>query len=88
MNIRCAVPALRPVVRFVMGGLDHQIEHHLAPGLPHTVYPVIAERLAAECASRKLPYRCHASVVAAIRSHVRWLVLMGTGADRSPRPAT
>jgi linoleoyl-CoA desaturase len=43
MNIRCAVPALRPVVRFVMGGLDHQIEHHLAPGLPHTVYPVIAE---------------------------------------------
>lgn len=80
LDVRCPVPGLRHVVRFMMGGLDHQIEHHLAPALPHTIYPVIAERLATACATHELPYRSHRSVTAALRSHLRWLKLMGSGA--------
>jgi linoleoyl-CoA desaturase len=78
VDVRCAVRALRPVVRFVMGGLDYQIEHHLVPGLPHTIYPLVAQRLAAACTAHRLPYRCHASLTAAVRSHVRWLKAIGT----------
>lgn len=87
LDVRCPVPGLRHVVRFMMGGLDHQIEHHLAPGLPHTVYPVLAERLASACATHELPYRSHRSVTAALRSHVRWLRLMGSDA-RVPAPTS
>lgn len=78
-NVHCTVPGLRHVVRFMLGGLDHQIEHHLAPTLPHTIYPLLARRLQAECSARTLPYRSHHSVSAAVRSHLRWLKVMGSG---------
>lgn len=80
LDVRCPVPGLRHFVRFMMGGLDYQIEHHLAPALPHTIYPMLARRLTAECASRELPYRFHRSLSGALRSHLRWLKLMGSGA--------
>jgi linoleoyl-CoA desaturase len=64
-------------LRWLMGGLDHQIEHHLAPRLPHTLYPLLARRLRAVCASRGLPYHVHPTVLAAVRSHGRWLRQMG-----------
>jgi linoleoyl-CoA desaturase len=60
-----------------MGGLDFQIEHHLAPRLPHTTYALIAPRLEAACAERGIDYRVHASLTEAIRSHARWLREMG-----------
>jgi linoleoyl-CoA desaturase len=77
VDVRCGVPALRPAMRWIMGGLDHQIEHHLAPRLPHTVYRVIAPRLALECAQRDVPYRMHPTVIGALRSHARLLGRMG-----------
>jgi linoleoyl-CoA desaturase len=86
LDVQCPVPGLRHVVRFMMGGLDHQIEHHLAPGLPHTIYPVLAERLATACATHDLPYRSHPSVTAALRSHYRWLKRMGSGTSAAPAP--
>lgn len=79
-NVRCPVPGVRHVVRFLLGGLDHQIEHHLVPTLPHTIYPLLARRLQAECSARTLPYRSHRSISAAVRSHLRWLKVMGSGA--------
>jgi linoleoyl-CoA desaturase len=84
VDIRCRVPGVRWFVRWMMGGLDYQIEHHMAPALPHTVYPMLGKRLASECAARGLPYRCHASISAAVRSHVRWLRLMGQAPAASP----
>lgn len=77
VNIRCRLPVVRHLVHWVMGGLDHQIEHHMAPRLPHTVYPLVAARLEAECRRRGITYRFHASVVSALRSHVRHLRAMG-----------
>jgi linoleoyl-CoA desaturase len=77
VDITCRSVALRWYVRWLMGGLDHQVEHHLAPTLPHTAYPALARRLRAVCEDRGITYRCHTSVSAALRSHSRWLRLMG-----------
>ncbi len=78
LDVRCRVPGVRRVVRFMMGGLDYQIEHHLAPALPHTIYPLLARRVRAECDALGLPYQCHDSVTAALQSHARWLKHLGT----------
>ncbi len=79
VNVRCRLPVFGHAARWLMGGLDHQIEHHLAPGLPHTAFPSFAPRVQAFCAETGLTYREHPSVVAAVRSHGRWLRTMGRG---------
>lgn len=61
----------------VVGGLDYQIEHHLAPHIPHTAYALMAERLRASCSEHEITYRSHTSVTDAVRSHMKWLRLMG-----------
>ncbi len=78
LDVHCRIPGVRRVVQFMMGGLDFQIEHHLAPGMPHTIYPQLARRVRAECEALGLPYQCHNSLSAALRSHARWLKHMGT----------
>lgn len=76
-NVRCRTPGVRHIMGFLFGGLDRQIEHHLAPTLPHTIYPLLGRRLETECLARALPYRYHDGVRAALRSHLRWLKVMG-----------
>jgi len=77
VDIRCRVPVVRGFVHWLMGGLDYQIEHHLAPKLPHTTYRIAAPKLQAACAERGVDYRVHPSVTAAVMSHARWLRQMG-----------
>ncbi|MGZ4755420.1 MAG: fatty acid desaturase family protein [Acidimicrobiia bacterium] len=81
VDIHCNVPMTSRLVHWLMGGLDYQIEHHLAPKLPHTIYPVVSPRLQAACRERGIDYRVHPSVTQAVRSHARWLREMG----RPPR---
>ena len=76
-NVRCRTPVVGRPVAWLMGGLHHQIEHHLAPGLPHTAYPAMAERLRGLCAARAVEYHVHTTMWAALCSHARWLRLMG-----------
>jgi linoleoyl-CoA desaturase len=76
-NVRCSTPIVGPFVGWLMGGLHHQIEHHLAPGLPHTTYPAMARRVSEMCRSRGIDYRVHTSLFSAIASHARWLRAMG-----------
>ena len=64
-------------LHWMMGGLDYQVEHHLAPRLPHTVYPISAPRLERICADRGFEVRSFASPWQAVRSHGRWLRVMG-----------
>lgn len=77
VDISSRAPVLGPIFRWLVGGLDHQIEHHLAPRLPHTIYPLIAARFRRECEASGIPYRLHTSVWGALRSHARWLRAMG-----------
>jgi linoleoyl-CoA desaturase len=76
-NIRCTTPVIGPFVSWLMGGLHHQIEHHLAPGLPHTSYPAMSKRVRELCAERGINYRVHTNFWTALRSHARWLHTMG-----------
>jgi linoleoyl-CoA desaturase len=69
-------PAARAVTWYC-GGLNHQTEHHLFPGLPHTAYPLIAPTVASTCAEFGVRYKAHATLRHAIRSHYRHLKAMG-----------
>ncbi|HEX3332453.1 MAG TPA: acyl-CoA desaturase [Gaiellales bacterium] len=65
------------LIRWYVGGLNHQIEHHLFPRVPHTLHPQLADivrRTAIECG---LPYTSHPTAWAALRSHIRWLRQLG-----------
>ena len=73
VDVACRVPPLR----WIMGGLDHQIEHHLAPRLPHTIYPLVARHLRQLCAQRHITYHLQPSLSAAVRAHARWLKFLG-----------
>lgn len=43
--------------RLLCAGLDHQIEHHLLPGLSHVCYPDASEVVRAYCERHGYPYR-------------------------------
>jgi linoleoyl-CoA desaturase len=77
VDIRFPFPPLRWMMRWLIGGLDHQVVHHLAPMLPHTLYPRMRRRLEAACLMHGVTLRTHMGMFDALRSHVRWLKLMG-----------
>jgi linoleoyl-CoA desaturase len=76
-NVRCRTPIIGRGIAWLMGGLHHQIEHHLAPGLPHTSYPAMAARVHEVCNARDIDYHVHTSLWSALGSHTRWLRAMG-----------
>lgn len=65
------------VVRWMTGGLDKQVAHHLAPGMPHTIYPALLPHIKALCDEYGTRYRSHPSVRSALGSHFRWLRELG-----------
>jgi linoleoyl-CoA desaturase len=75
-DIATPAPVVGAVMRWLAGGLDHQIEHHLAPRLPHTIYPLVADRFRRACYDNGVPYLLHPGVCSALRSHTRWLRAM------------
>ena len=66
-----------PVLTWMLGGLNFQIEHHLFPKVPHTHYPKIAEIVRRNCAKHGVRYSFHASLGGALRSHFLHLRTMG-----------
>ena len=77
VDVASPVPVAGHLFRWLAGSLDHQVEHHLAPGLPHTIYPRLAARFREACDAHVYEYGLHPGVFAAIRSHARWLKTMG-----------
>jgi linoleoyl-CoA desaturase len=75
-DIASPIPVLGHIFRWLVGGLDHQIEHHLAPRLPHTLYQRTAVRFRTACHAHGITYHRHPGVWAALRSHQRWLRTM------------
>jgi linoleoyl-CoA desaturase len=68
------------LMRWYLGGLNHQIEHHLYPRLPHTLHHTLADivrRTASDC---DIAYHTHPTIRAALRSHTAWLKHMGSRA--------
>lgn len=46
----------RQIACFMTGGLNYQIEHHLFPGMSHSLYPEIQPIIMEECKKRDIPY--------------------------------
>lgn len=61
------------LLRWSIGGLNYQIEHHLFPRLSHVHYPRIAPVVRRVCAERGVPYRVHETFGDALRAHYRLL---------------
>lgn len=61
----------------MLGGLNYQIEHHLFPRLPHTLYPTIAPIVERNCRRYGVRYTVQPSLRVALRSHSRHLRALG-----------
>ena len=64
-------------VSYVCGGLHMQVEHHIAPRVPHTAYPLLQKRVRELCQEINVRHRTHASVWHAVKAHGRHLRVMG-----------
>jgi len=66
-----------PLVSFIVGGLDHQVEHHLFPAICHVHYPKIAPIVKEVAEAHGLPYHRHPTFLRAVASHARTLKALG-----------
>ena len=64
------------VYNFFLGGFNSHAAHHLYPKLPHTTYPEISVIIERKAKEFNVPYN-KLSIVDAIRSHYRFLKVMG-----------
>jgi linoleoyl-CoA desaturase len=71
------------VLTWMLGGLNHQIEHHLFPRVPHTYYPRIAEIVQRNCARHSVRYTVHPTLRGALGSHYRHLRTLGRSGRRA-----
>ncbi|HTR27617.1 MAG TPA: fatty acid desaturase, partial [Puia sp.] len=66
-----------PVISWLVGGLNYQIEHHLFPRISHIHYPALSKIVKKECAAFNLPYHSLPTLRAAIHSHFRFIQALG-----------
>ena len=66
-----------PVLTWMLGGLNYQIEHHLFPRVPHTHYARIAEIVKRNSEKYGVRYTTQPTLWFALRSHFRHLRTMG-----------
>ena len=65
------------VLNWYVGGLNFQVEHHLFPKVCSVHYPALSQIVRDLAAKHDLPYNSHATMRAAIRSHLRTLHTFG-----------
>jgi linoleoyl-CoA desaturase len=66
-----------PVLCWLLGGLNFQIEHHLFNRICHVHYPALSKVVEQTCNDFGIRYAAHKSFFGALASHFRWLVVMG-----------
>jgi linoleoyl-CoA desaturase len=71
------------LLTWALGGLNYQIEHHLFPRLPHTLYPAIAPIVQRNCLRHGVRYTVQPSLRLALRSHFRHLRVLGRAGLRA-----
>lgn len=67
-----------PVITWLVGGLNFQVEHHLFPNICHVNYPAISKIVEQTCDEFGVRYNYHNSFWAGCLSHFHWLRRMGT----------
>lgn len=66
-----------PFLRWLIGGLNFQIEHHLLPHVCHIHYPKIAPIVKKTAQEFGLPYHQNPSFSRAVLSHIKTLKILG-----------
>jgi len=66
-----------PVLRWFLGGLNFQVEHHLFHKICHIHYPALSKLVEETCREFGIRYNAHRTFFGAVASHFRWLVQMG-----------
>ena len=64
-----------------IGGLNHQVEHHLFPHICHVHYKSISKIVEKTALEYKIPYLAHKTFLGAIVSHFKLLHYLGLGKD-------
>jgi linoleoyl-CoA desaturase len=65
---------------WLIGGLNHQIEHHLLPDVCHVHYKKLAKIVSETAKEYGMPYHTKKSMIHAIVDHTRMLRLLGKAA--------
>ncbi len=66
-----------PLVSWLAGGLNYQVEHHLFPRISHIHYPALSRIVKEKCQLFDISYNCNSTLGKAIHSHFRLLRAMG-----------
>lgn len=67
------------ILTWLVGGLNHQIEHHLFPTICHIHYPKLAEIVQRTANEYRLPYHVRPTLTNALWHHGRMLRQLGRG---------
>lgn len=73
-----------PILGFLVGGLDHQVEHHLFPKVAHVHYPALSPIVRQCAADHGLPYLENRTFLGALASHVRTMKRFGRPQQSEP----
>lgn len=68
------------LLTWYLGGLNFQIEHHLFPKVCHLHYPALSPIVEQVCRTHGVRHVSHARMRDALRSHIRFLRKLGSGA--------
>lgn len=63
----------------ISGGLNHQVEHHLFPGICHMHYPMLYPVVKATCEEFGVPYLSYDTFPEAVRGHFTYMHKVGQG---------
>jgi linoleoyl-CoA desaturase len=63
--------------KWLLGGLNHHVAHHLCPGVCHTHYPQLTRIIRDTALEFRVPYREHRTIWQAAARHFRLLRHMG-----------
>lgn len=66
-----------PIFSWLIGGLNHQVEHHLFPTISHVHYPRIAAIVESTAREFNLPYKARKTFAGALWSHQQMLWRLG-----------
>jgi len=62
-----------PVISWLLGGLNFQVEHHLFPSISHVHYPAISKIVRSACREFGIPYLEFPTMRLAVASHIAHL---------------
>jgi linoleoyl-CoA desaturase len=65
------------LLSWLLGGLNHQVEHHLFPNISHVHYRKISPIVKETARKYNLPYHFQSSMLKGVRSHYTMLKKLG-----------